>query len=161
VPVAYVALGDRLRVRLREVDGSGQRLRHLGLEVAAYEPVVRPELVVAVALRFELTLRHDDAKDLGGCALQLSEEVGVEAQLDQGRAPGRLRELGLDGLVLPRAEPALAINAKKYVSPPGPHAVFKPSLDDRVRAVAHRRERFVERPRRTADLDNALAQSRK
>src|SRR5262249_28258254 len=54
------------------------------------------------------------------------------------------RELRPNRFVSPVAEPTLDGDAKKDVGPSRPRAVLEPSLNDDVRAFAHRGERLVE-----------------
>ena len=92
--------------------------------------------------------------------MQLGQELSVETELNQRRAAGFFRELRLDRLVSPITEPTLAGDAKKDVGPSRPRAVLEPSLNDDVRAFAHRGERLVERRRSPFDLNDALPRSR-
>ena len=161
VPSADLAVGDRFGVRLGGLDRRGQRLLDLGFEVMPHETEVSAELGEAVTLGLEIAPGDDDSQHLRFSPLELGQEIRVETELDQRRATGLLGELGLDRLVSPWTEAALAVHANQDVGPSRPHAVLEPSLNDDVPAIAHRADGIVERGRTMpVDLDDAARRTR-
>src|SRR5688572_19858635 len=63
IPVADIAVRDRVWIRLRGLDGVGQRFLELRLEFPANEPEVGAELIEAVALGLEVSLGDDYPQD--------------------------------------------------------------------------------------------------
>ena len=129
-PAADVALRDGIGICARPV---GDRLLKLTAKVA----VVCQELLDAIGFGFEIHAGLYDVEAVRKPVLNLRDELGVEAKL-QDRAAARLAgELGVVDLVGEGAEVAWGIDAAKNVGAPQPTSVVKGGLDDDFGAGAH------------------------
>ena len=110
-----------------------------------------------------LARAEDDVDPLGLAALEASDLLAVEAELEQEVGLGAPGELGVGDLVAPGAEVGRAVvYAEEEVGVAGPAVVEEGALVDDLGAVAHGREGGLCRCLRAAfwsrrNLDDVLA----
>ena len=131
LPVAELAVPDRLRLRLR-------RRVDVRLEALADDAVVRgvfrdPEAFEPAAVPAERQMHP-----LRRCSLHLPQQIRVEQQLQQRLAPGDPGELGVDHLVRPGAKCARRFHPQQEIGVAAPAAFLQAALVDHVRAAPHR-----------------------
>ena len=131
LPVAELAVRDRLRMRLR-------RRIHVRLEALADNAVVRRVLRDAEGLESAALPAERQVHPLGRGALHLPQQVRVEQQLQQRLAPGDPGELGVDNLVRPGTQRARRAHPQQKIGVAAPAAVLQAALVDHVGAAAHR-----------------------
>ena len=132
-PAAHVTVLDGLRIEL-----GARLLGHRTIEASPHVPVVGTVIGGPKRFWFVVRPRGDHVGALGCEALHRSDEVRVEAQL-QNRTPLRLlRKLGVDNLVRPRTETTRYGRLSENIRPAAPAIRLQNTLDHNVRTRAHR-----------------------
>ena len=119
------------------------RRRDKRAEAAFKETDVGRALVDPVAREREVRTGRHHVHPFRGKPLELAEEAGVHAELEQGRGPGVARELGVDDFVGPVAEVARRRHPAEEVGATGPDVILECRLVDDIGAGPHRGQGFV------------------
>src|SRR5262249_31943710 len=107
-------------------------------EVVPHKSEVRAEFLKAVGLRLEVPVWNNNPEERGRRALQLGQQISVDAQLDQSGPAGLFGKLRLNRFVPPIAKLTLARNPEQNICPTSPWRVLKSSLNENVHTVTHR-----------------------
>ena len=130
-PAADAAVLDRTRVRGGSLAVSEQPLFKGPLRGS----VVRA--VVGEAVAVERPVAGQDGDSFRQDSLKLAHPMGVQTQLQQSGGLDPTGQLRIDGLVAPRAEPALAFYANEEVGMASPAPIEERCLVDDVDPRAH------------------------